>query len=356
MKLAKLGDICTLNYGRSLRGYSPEPDSHLPVRVFGTNGPIGWSREALTDEPTIIIGRKGAYRGVHYSEFPSWTIDTAYYLELSVSNVDLKWLYYRLMLLDINSMDSGSAIPSTKREDFYSSRVQVPEINIQRRVVNALSSYDDLIENNQRRTQLLEESARLLYKEWFVHLRFPGHEHVKVTNGVPEGWERLPLGDLITLQRGFDLPVSKRVEGEVPIYASTGITGYHAESKVSGPGVVTGRSGSLGHVMYVSDDYWPLNTTLWIKDFKKIKPHFARHLLANLHLEQYNGGAAVPTLNRNDVHRIQALFPPSMLLSLFEEQALDLYRQVDVLTKTNERLAKARDLLLPKLMSGELAA
>jgi len=187
----------------------------------------------------------------------------------------------------------------------------IPGIIEQKQIADVVSAYDDLIENNRRRIQLLEQAARLLYKEWFVHLRFPGHEHSRIIYGVPEGWDKKPLGELLTLQRGFDLPVSKRKEGRFPIYASTGINGYHAEAKVKGPGVVTGRSGSLGMVMYVSGDFWPLNTTLWVKEFKLVGPHYANHLLANMQLEQYNGGAAVPTLNRNDVHRVEVLIPLS---------------------------------------------
>ncbi|MBJ4545221.1 restriction endonuclease subunit S, partial [Salmonella enterica subsp. enterica serovar Typhimurium] len=180
-----------------------------------------------------------------------------------------------------------------------------------------LRSYDDLIENNRRRIQLLEESARLLYQEWFVHLRFPGHKQVKITGGVPEGWSKEPLENLLVLQRGFDLPVSKRIEGSVPIYASTGINGFHNVAKVKGPGVVTGRSGSLGTVMYVAKDYWPLNTTLWVKEFKKASPIFATYLLRAMKLEGYNGGAAVPTLNRNDVHKVDVLCPESKLMNEF---------------------------------------
>ena len=133
---------------------------------------------------------------------------------------------------------------------------------------------------------------------------------------MPDGWEEKPLGELLTLQRGFDLPVSKRKDGVFPIYASTGINGYHEEAKVKGPGVVTGRSGSLGAVKFVSGDFWPLNTTLWVKEFKLIGPYFATYLLDSMQLEQYNGGAAVPTLNRNDVHKVEVLCPPSALLQL----------------------------------------
>jgi len=104
---------------------------------------------------------------------------------------------------------------------------------------------------------LLERAARLLYEEWFVRLRFPGHEHTRITNGLPQGWEKVPFEEAIVLQRGFDLPKDQWEEGEFPICGSTGIIGRHVESKVKGPGVFTGRSGSLGVVNYISEDYWP---------------------------------------------------------------------------------------------------
>jgi len=107
--------------------------------------------------------------------------------------------------------------------------------------------------------------------------------------------------------------------------------------------------------MFVSSDFWPLNTTLWVKEFKLVGPHYANHLLANMQLEQYNGGAAVPTLNRNDVHRVKVLSPPSMLLRMFEDQSHDIVKLIEALTSMNLKLAKARDLLLPKLMNGEVA-
>ena len=233
--------------------------------------------------------------------------------------------------------------------------VPTPPITEQQRVVDILSAYDDLIENNRRRIKLLEDAASLLYREWFVHLRFPGHEHVKVVDGVPEGWSRISLGELLTLQRGFDLPASARVEGGYPVYAATGIHGRHNKAMVKGPGVITGRSGSLGKVLYSPDDFWPLNTTLWVKDFKLVSPEFAFFLLSGLNLEQFNGGAAVPTLNRNDVHRIEVRLPPQRLIEEFSEIVLVQLRQIEGLIRFNAKLCEARDLLLPRLMSGELA-
>jgi type I restriction enzyme, S subunit len=230
-----------------------------------------------------------------------------------------------------------------------------PPLDDQHAIVELLRAYDDLIENNRRRIALLEQAARLLYKEWFVRFRFPGHEHVAIIDNVPDGWERLPLGEVLTLQRGFDLPSSQRKEGIVPVIASTGPNGFHDEVKVKGPGVVTGRSGSLGTVLLIQDDFWPLNTTLWVKEFKRVSPHFAYFLLGALKPEQFGGGAAVPTLNRNDLHRIEILCPAKRLIDDFSSYVLTIFEQVEKLKQLNIKLAQARDLLLPRLMNGELA-
>jgi type I restriction enzyme, S subunit len=201
---------------------------------------------------------------------------------------------------------------------------------------------------------LLEESARLLYQEWFVRLRFPGHEQVPVHDGVPEGWTRGTVGDVVTLQRGFDLPTQEREEGKYPIIAATGQSGTHSEARVKAPGVVTGRSGSLGRVMYIYEDFWALNTTLWVKEFKRASPIYAHHLLQNLGLERFNGGAAVPTLNRNDVHAIEILLPPDALMQKLTATLEPVYALQYILEQKNKKLQQARDLLLPRLMRGEL--
>lgn len=196
MRPSRWGDICRLHYGKALRDYPEELSEDDRFRVFGTNGPIGWTSKPLCDQAGIVIGRKGAYRGVHFSPEPFFVIDTAYYLEVVSDEIDLKWAYYKLLTVDINRMDVGAAIPTTNRDEFYSLELNYPALRIQTKCADVLSAYDDLIENNRRRMALLEEAARQLYREWFVRLRFPGHERTRITNGVPEGWERRTLGDL----------------------------------------------------------------------------------------------------------------------------------------------------------------
>ncbi|HCL9468587.1 TPA: restriction endonuclease subunit S [Escherichia coli] len=109
----------------------------------------------------------------------------------------------------------------------------------------------------------------------------------------------IPLNEFITLQRGFDLPQDKRIKGDIPVIASTGIVGYHNEEKVQAPGVVIGRSGSIGGGQYITNNFWPLNTTLWVKDFKGHHPRFVYYLLKSIDFNQFNVGSGVPTLNRN---------------------------------------------------------
>jgi type I restriction enzyme S subunit len=226
---------------------------------------------------------------------------------------------------------------------------------VQKAIAETLTTYDDLIDNNRRRVALLEDSARQLYREWFVRLRFPGHEHTAIVDGVPQGWERAPLESALVLQRGFDLPTQDRQDGEVPIYGSTGILGHHNQAKAAAPGVVTGRSGTLGEVQYVDEDYWPLNTALWVKEFKRVTPLFALFLLREMDLKQFNGGASVPTLDRKSVHRVDVLIPSTQILRTFDEFAVDVFAQVKKLASQNQKLRQARDLLLPRLMNGELA-
>lgn len=136
----------------------------------------------------------------------------------------------------------------------------------------------------------------------------------------------VPLIEAITLQRGFDLPVQDRLIGSVPVYAANGPVGTHNVARVKGPGVVTGRSGTIGKVHFVEEDFWPLNTSLYVKDFHGNDPKFASLLLRNVGLEKYLAGTGVPTLNRNVVHDVLIMVPP-------------LREQQRIVTKVNELLS-----------------
>jgi type I restriction enzyme S subunit len=128
--------------------------------------------------------------------------------------------------------------------------------------------------------------------------------------GAPGYWKSISLQEVATLQRGYDLPVDQRKQGPYPVVGSNGIVGYHKDFMVQGPGVLVGRSGSVGKVTWVGNNYWPLNTTLWVKDFHGNNPKFVFFLLSYLDLGKYTGGVSVPTLNRNTIHPLIIKIPP----------------------------------------------
>ena len=223
-------------------------------------------------------------------------------------------------------------------------------LSIQKSIASILSAYDDLIENNQRRIQLLEQSAQLLYKEWSVHLRFPGHEHVNITDGVPEGWTKKPLGEIAPLNYGKALKKDDRIPGPFPVFGSSGIIGTHEKSLVPGPAIIVGRKGNVGSTYWSQDDFYPIDTVYFIE--AKYCSIYLYHVLLNMQF--INTDVAVPGLNRNFAHSRLLLVPDNKIFSLFEQHTTKIYEQINRLTKYNQTLTQARDLLLPRLMNGKI--
>ena len=126
---------------------------------------------------------------------------------------------------------------------------------------------------------------------------------------MPKNWKTYKLEEVATLQRGFDLPNTKRTDGKYPVIAASGFSTWHNDYKVKAPGVTTGRSGTLGQVHFVREDFWPLNTSLWVKNFNGNDERFIYYFLKTLNFEEYNSGTSVPTLNRNDVHKLDVKVP-----------------------------------------------
>ena len=163
---------------------------------------------------------------------------------------------------------------------------------------------------------------------------------------LPDGWRVVRLGDVATLQRGIDLPEADRVAGQVPVYGSNGLLGYHDSSPIGGPGVITGRSGSIGFVYYCETVFWPLNTTLYVKDFHGNNKRYVYHLLSNLHLERFSASTGVPSLNRNFVHPYLVTVPP-----LPEQRAIaDVLDSIDEVIKRTEAVITATQTLSDSLL------
>jgi type I restriction enzyme S subunit len=327
---------------------------------YGAQGIIDHINDYIFDGEFILVAEDGEnlrtkkepLAQIAYGKF--WVNNHAHVYSAKPELTSNKFICYAFNYTDVSHLITGAAQPKLSQGSLRLLKIPFPPRAIQDKIVEVVGYYDDLIQTNQQRITLLEEAAQRLYDEWFVKLRFPNYEQVPVADGVPEGWEKLAIDNIFTLQRGFDLPNNQRKEGSTPVYASTGLNGFHDQAMVDYPTVITGRSGSLGQVLYSRTPCWPLNTTLWVKDFKRTTPIHAFFLLKGLGLEGLNGGSAVPTLNRNDVHRIQIVAPNLPLILVFDQKVKPIFDQVDILSQQNQKLMQARDDLLPRLMSGRL--
>jgi restriction endonuclease S subunit len=156
------GEEVSLEYGKALRGYD---EAQGRYRVFGSNGPIGWTSQPLAHGPGVILGRKGAYRGVEYSPEPFFVIDTAYYV-MPKTTLSMRWVYYAMRHYKLGEVDDGSPIPSTTRAAVYMLDLDVPPPEEQRTIARILGALDDKIELNRRMNETLEAIARALYANW----------------------------------------------------------------------------------------------------------------------------------------------------------------------------------------------
>ncbi|OCB02566.1 hypothetical protein BBC27_12595 [Acidithiobacillus ferrivorans] len=263
----------------------------------------------------------------------------------------VKYLFDATIQQRIKQFTQGAAQDNLSQEKLLSIDFSVPNVDEQKRIASILSAYDDLIENNRRRIHLLEQAARLLYKEWFVHLRFPGHEHVKIKDGVPDGWEKKQIGELAPFKYGKALKEGDRIPGPYPVYGSSGIVGTHDKALVAGTAIIVGRKGNVGSVYWSNIDFYPIDTVYYIEaENSSLYLYYAL-----LHTQFNSTDVAVPGLNRNYAHSRTVLVPDDKIINLFEQHPEVIHDQIERLVKQRQVLTKARDLLLPRLMNGEVA-
>ncbi len=399
------GDIATLEYGRALRGYE---NASGRFRVYGTNGPIGWHEEALCLHPGVVVGRKGAYRGIHYSPEPFSVIDTAFYLEPKEKEaLDLRWAYYALLTYDINGMDSGSAIPSTSREAFYGLPVRVPPPDEQRAIAHILGTLDDRIELNQRMNETLEAIARAIFKSWFVDFDpvrakaegrdtglppglatlFPDRFQGSDLGDIPKEWTIKTVGDVAERVAmgpfGSSIKVASFVRDGIPVISGQHLHGCmledttfnfityeHAErlknALVYRGDVVFTHAGNIGQVAYIPENsryerYVISQRQFYMRcDLAQVSPSFIAYYFrspAGQHRLLANASSSgVPSIARpvTYLRSIPLPVPPPRVLTAFEKLARPIHMQFRRNMDQSTALAALRDTLLPKLISGEL--
>ena len=270
--------------------------------------------------------------------------------------LDYRYLFYWFLLAgktgELDQYFTGATIKHMPGQKLKEVVIDKPPLEIQHRIADILSAYDDLIENNQKQIKLLEEAAQRLYKEWFVDLRFPGHENTKIVDGVPEGWSRGLLKELISVNYGKDHKKAPD-DGNIPIYGSGGLMRKCNKSLFSGEAVLIPRKGSLNNIMYVDETFWTVDTMFYATMKQPHTAVFVYFFVKAFDMYSMNIGAAVPSMTTKILDAMDVVIPDKETLEKFDKYAKVYFNKIKTLQGQNERLKTARDLLLPKLMSGE---
>ena len=191
----------------------------------------------------------------------------------------------------------------------------------------------------------IKEPALLEHIDRAWELFYENTKHQGVAGEDLSEWKKTILGDILNLRRGHDLPKQKRKEGNVPIISSSGITGYHSEYQAIGPGVVTGRYGTIGQVFFVRGPYWPLNTTLYVDDFKENDPLFVLYFLKSINFDKYSDKSTVPGINRNHLHLEEISIPPLPEQHAIASVLSSLDDKIDLLHRQNQTLEQMAETM-----------
>ena len=361
------------------RGYDITKAEQKPgeIPVVSSSGINSYHAEAKVDCPGVVIGRKGSLGTVYYVDGPYWPHDTTLWSKDLKGNSP-RYVFYFLQTLGLERYDVGNSNPTLNRNHIHGLEIEIPDYQLQERIAEVLSAYDDLIENNRRRIHLLEQAARLLYREWFVYLRFPGHDRVTLTDGVPEGWEKKMIADVCDTVGG-GTPSTKVPEywgGDITWVVPSDVTKNDCLALVDSERKITEKGLRASSAKMVpaetilmtsraSVGYFALmeREVCTNQGFISIIPHdveLRMYLLFNLmsrvnEIRSNAKGATYPEISKGRFRGMDVVVPARVLVIEFGKVAADILQQVRCLKRSMLRLTEARDLLLPRLMNGEMA-
>jgi len=319
-------------------------------------------RNILRDGDIVFVRSNGNRELIGRSLFiekpPEEVTHSAFTIRLRFIARDVHSKFYAycfrtpLIRKGLTASGGGTNISNLNQDILNALEVPFPPLPVQRRIAGILTAYDELMESSQRRIRTLEAMARTLYREWFVHFRFPGHEKLprvaSPLGDIPRGWKVKKIGEILELSYGKALKQEDRHEGIVPVYGSSGVVGHHDTALIDGPGIVVGRKGNVGSVFWSDEDFYPIDTVYFVASKLPL-----RFLFYDLQTKNFlNNDAAVPGLNRNQAYSLDTVIPPVDLLTRFSELADNFGQQASILRNQSQNLRQTRDLLLPYLLSG----
>ena len=339
-------------------------------------------KRSILQEDDVLLTIAGAQIGkcgmVRPSHIPANTNQAVGIMRVERSKTNPRYLYFwfkqRHTFAFVQGLNAQAAQPNINLSMLKNIEIPIPPLSVQDRIASILSAYDDLIENNRRRIQLLEQAARLLYREWFVYLRFPGHEHVTITDGVPEGWEKVPLGDIANTNgrsykaRGLPdkinyIDISSVAQGRIVTknaMLSSNAPGRARRKAMPGDVIWSNvRPNLRAYALVLDHEENDVFSTGFTVLSPVAVPFSYLYLLVTTdefvgHLVNHATGASYPAVRPDDFERAIVPTPSKVVLELFHERAEPIYRFISVLTEEAKGLTKARDFLLPRLMNGEV--
>lgn len=360
---------------------SPDRTDRGEFPVFGSNGVIGRTDISNAPRRTTVIGRVGTYCGsLHFAKNASWVTDNAI-KAVATAEDEAQFWYYALISADLGRLRSGSGQPLINQRSLNAVELPVPPREDRLAIGEILSALDDKIELNRRMNETLEAMAQAIFRDWFVDFgptrrKIDGAtDPVEIMgglvsdperareladmfpaglgdDGLPEGWEGGRLENVLELAYGKSLTKSDRRDGPYPVYGSGGIGGWHDTALVRGPSIIVGRKGTVGSLYWEDRDFYPIDTVFFVKS--RLPMTFCYYLLQTLGLEGMNTDAAVPGLNRSNAYRLNAPIAPHAIIEAFDGLAGLWRKKIAANAVEINTLAATRDLLLPKLMSGEV--
>ena len=275
--------------------------------------------------------------------------------------LDYRYLFYWFLLAgktgELDQYFTGATIKHMPGQKLKEVVIDKPPLEIQHRIADILSAYDDLIENNQKQIKLLEEAAQRLYKEWFVDLRFPGHENTEIVDGVPEGWHRGTVGQIAEFKRGRTITKAQVKGGNVPVVAG-GLEPayYHNVANTKAPVITISASGAnAGFVRLYGVDVFASDCS-FVDGLGTESLFFVYEFLkeSKVSIDQLQKGSAQPHVYAKDINAMKITIPEKEYVERFDRYAKVYFNKIKTLQGQNERLKIARDFLLPKLMNGKV--
>lgn len=306
-----------------------------------------------------VVGRVGR---VLYDDMTVLNQRVGKIINIDKDNINLDYVYYFLSQYSVKVELAQKAGGAANQANISPSDIKnlwfpCPQINIQNRIAEILSRYDSLIENYQKQIKLLEESAQRLYKEWFVDLRFPGHENTKIVDGVPEGWEKKCLGELVCFKRGKTITKREIIEGNIPVVAGGTEPAYYCNKSNTRNRVITisASGANAGYTRMYFEEIWASDCSFIDCSMTNYFHFIYCYLIANkIAIDNLQKGAAQPHVYPKDINALTLCRPHNDILDSFESKISYYFDLISSLQIQIHKLIEARDRLLPKLMNGEI--